>query len=207
MWSWTSVTRTSSSAARVNATCAQPPAFLRVLQLALVLQFVTLTHSYSLQALNTPIIIDIKEPPVHVQQCEKFFILVDASGINVYNHDGRPLPQPKIAAMRSDILNSPCARHTSHLTPHTGQIFSTSALSAWQTTSYALWTTPIPRAADCAPQLLLLLLLLLLLTSHAPEFDDVCMYDAATGKLQELVIKHTQEISKLCLNSGGGSRR
>ena len=68
-----------------------------------------------------------------------------------------------------------------------------------------MWTTPTPRAADCA--YLLILLLLLLLTSRAPEFDDVFMYDAATGKLQELVIKHTQEISKLCLNSGGGSRR
>ena len=52
-------------------------------------------YVYSLQALNTPIIIDIKEPPVHVQQSEKFFILVDASGISVYNHDGRPLPRPK----------------------------------------------------------------------------------------------------------------
>jgi hypothetical protein len=54
---------------------------------------------------------------------------------------------------------------------------------------------------------LLLRLLLLQLTSCATEFDDVCMNDAATGKLQELVIKHTQQISKLCLNSGGGSRR
>ena len=62
-------------------------------------------YVYSLSALNTPIIIDIKEPPLHVQQCEKLFILVDATGISVYNHDGRSLPQPKIAAMRADLLD------------------------------------------------------------------------------------------------------
>ena len=109
--------------------------------------------SYSLRALNTPIIIDIKEPPLHVQQsekyapplpaqiscsvsllpppltecftfCSRYFILVDPSGmtpniitglgfcdvagttgISVFNLDGRPLPPPKIAAMRADLLD------------------------------------------------------------------------------------------------------
>jgi hypothetical protein len=46
-------------------------------------------YVYSLSALNTPIIVDIREPPVLVQQCEKFFAIVDTLGITVYNHDGR----------------------------------------------------------------------------------------------------------------------
>ncbi len=33
------------------------------------------------------------------------------------------------------------------------------------------------------------------------------MYDTATGKLQELVVKHTQEIASISLNSCGGTRR
>ncbi len=172
----------------------------------------TQCYVYSLSALNTPIIVDIKEPPVLVQQCEQFFVIVDTLGITVYNHDGRT------AQHRSHPFSLPTASSSAHAltAPQVSCLnlrsllyaptCSTAASSAFQTTSYVSLTTLIPSAADCKRRCRC--------RCPYPSFctiicqrDVVRMYDTATGKLQELVVKHTQEIASISLNSCGGARR
>jgi hypothetical protein len=118
-------------------------------------------YIYALNALNTPIIVDIKESPVHVQQCERYFALVDSSGVSIYNHDGRSLPPPKIAAMRPDLLDK--------------------------------------RFISLSDDVICVV-------DHA-DLKCCRFYDVATGKLQDLTVKHSQDIASLSLNVGGGARR
>lgn len=63
-------------------------------------------YIYTLQNLNTPIIVDIRAPPHFIHMCKKHFLTLDAiSGLQINSYEGRVLCNPKFQGMRPDYLN------------------------------------------------------------------------------------------------------
>jgi hypothetical protein len=90
------------------------------------------------------------------------------------------LPQPKIAAMRTDLLD----RRFISLSDDVICVIDHA-----DTKCCRLYVLPPP--PNCISRLR----------------DAAGRYDTATGKMQELVVKHTQEIASISLNCCGGSSR
>mmetsp|Transcript_40835 Transcript_40835/g.96743 ORF Transcript_40835/g.96743 Transcript_40835/m.96743 type:complete len:767 (+) Transcript_40835:180-2480(+) len=61
---------------------------------------------YSLQNLNTPHIFDLKDTVNFIQLGEKYILMVDNSGMQIYTYDGRPVSAPKFQGMRPEVFNS-----------------------------------------------------------------------------------------------------
>jgi intraflagellar transport protein 80 len=55
---------------------------------------------------STPHIVDLKDTPTLLLQCERYFLVVDSySGLQIYNYEGRPISNPKFAGLRTEFLN------------------------------------------------------------------------------------------------------
>jgi intraflagellar transport protein 80 len=88
---------------------------------------------YSLHNLNTPHIFDLKETVNYVQLSDKYMLMVDTTGMNVYTYEGRPVASPKFQGMRAETLNSQtvamgseCLAVIDHADPKVVRIFEAS---------------------------------------------------------------------------------
>jgi len=54
---------------------------------------------------NTPHVEDLKEPPTLIVQCPHHFALVDSTGIQLINYEGRSLSSIKFSGLRTEFLN------------------------------------------------------------------------------------------------------
>jgi intraflagellar transport protein 80 len=62
-------------------------------------------YIYTLQNLNTPIILEMRAPAVFVHLCKRHFLTVDlVSGLQVISYEGRLLSAPKHPSFRADFL-------------------------------------------------------------------------------------------------------
>mmetsp|Transcript_38252 Transcript_38252/g.94004 ORF Transcript_38252/g.94004 Transcript_38252/m.94004 type:complete len:765 (-) Transcript_38252:162-2456(-) len=61
---------------------------------------------YSLQNLNTPHIFDLKETVNYIQLSDKYMLMVDNGGMQIYTYEGRSVAAPKFQGMRAEALNS-----------------------------------------------------------------------------------------------------
>jgi len=62
-------------------------------------------YIYSLNNINTPIIIDIKAPTHFIHLCKRHFLLIDIiNGIQIISYEGRVLSSPKFQGLRIEFL-------------------------------------------------------------------------------------------------------
>jgi intraflagellar transport protein 80 len=55
---------------------------------------------------STPHIVDLKDTPTLLLQCEKYFLVVDnTAGLQIFNYEGRPISAPKFSGLRTEFLN------------------------------------------------------------------------------------------------------
>jgi intraflagellar transport protein 80 len=58
---------------------------------------------------STPHIVDLKDTPTLLLQCERYFLVVDNfSGVQIFNYEGRAISAPKFAGLRTEVLNERC---------------------------------------------------------------------------------------------------
>jgi len=58
------------------------------------------------QEWSTPHVIDLKDTPTLLLQCERYFVSVDSySGVQIFNYEGRQVSNPRFQGLRSEFLN------------------------------------------------------------------------------------------------------
>mmetsp|Transcript_57438 Transcript_57438/g.122180 ORF Transcript_57438/g.122180 Transcript_57438/m.122180 type:complete len:758 (-) Transcript_57438:34-2307(-) len=72
---------------------------------ALIVTTNTQCYIYQQNNWNTPHVEDLKEPPIMIVQCPFHFALVDASGIQIINYEGRTMSTIKFSGLKTEFLN------------------------------------------------------------------------------------------------------
>lgn len=63
-------------------------------------------HIFNTASWNTPHIFDLKDAPLLLMQCERCFLLVDAStGVQIFTYDGRQICNPRFTGLRPELLS------------------------------------------------------------------------------------------------------